>query len=350
VAPPPEVLLDRFLKSSLRSRMDRERYIGKQDLARLELGLGSLLTNVQDALNEALRQRGNVFAKGRCPNFHFDYVDATVSNALAFEHEGYAFIVITMPLIRVLWHTCDQLSRSTEVMAILGSLPTTDQRREAAIAVLFTTQLTFVVSHEFGHHDRGHFGPAASASDTWSEIPAAGTTGSLEQQAREIDADGWAVYLVLTHLMIGDRREACRVLLGLQATPEESVDQTLLSSFILAVAAVLFVFPPTVFDNHTLYQLVHPPQAARMNEIVHNVRTWCGRNRPALGAWMTLECFQALMRAARATTSELNGALDWSRQTEFFLTQAGAEYFRSLHQHVVSLMDHQGPATEVATD
>jgi len=343
---PPEVLLDRFFKSDLRSQKDRDIYRGKQDLDALEPGLRSLLADFQVALNEALRNQGNVFAKGRYPNFHFDYVDATIGNALAFEHEGYAFIVVTMPLIKVLWHTCARLCRSAEAMEILRVVAT-DELREATFAVLFATQLNFVVAHEFAHHDRGHFPERDSATDLWNEIPAEGTVGSLEQQAREVDADGWAVYLVLTHLMIGERRESARGLLRLQTAPDASVDEILLSSFILAVAAVLLIFPPTVFDERKLYRLTHPPQAARMNEVMHRVQTWCEQNRPALGAWMTLGRFQRLLRTAEAS-SEVNGALDWSQQTEFFLTQAGADYFRRLHARVVSLMG-DGAATKVAT-
>jgi hypothetical protein len=340
MALPPEVLLDRFLKSDQRSQVDRATYRGKQDLLSLEPSLRSLLADVQDALNAALRQRTNTFAKGQHYNFHFDYVDATSPNALAFEHEGYAFIVVTMPLVKVLWHMCDQLSRSNMVTEILRGTPT-DRQREAILAVLFTTQLAFVVGHEFAHHDRGHFSQLDSTTDLWKEIPAADAAGSLEEQAREIDADGWAVYLVLTHLIMGQRRDGTKALLALQAASDDSVDEVLLSSFIVAVAALLFVFPPVVFDELTLYRLTHPPQAARMNEIMHKVQTWCQHNRPALEAWMTLDRFQGLMRATREASSTPNAASDWSKQTAFFLTQSGSEYFRRLHERVVSPMDDE---------
>ncbi len=342
----PEVLLDRFLKSDQRSQVDRATYRGKQDLLSLEPSLRSLLADVQDTLNAALRQRTNTFAEGHHHNFHFDYVDATSPNALAFEHEGYAFIVVTMPLVKVLWHMCNQLCKSVMVTEILRTVAT-DQQREAILAVLFTTQLAFVVGHEFAHHDRGHFSQLNFSTDLWKEIPAANAAGSLEEQAREIDADGWAVYLVLTHLMIGQRRHGTQALLALQAAPDDSVDEVLLSSFILAVAAVLFVFPPVAFDERTLYGLTHPPQAARMNDIMHRVQTWCQQNRPALEAWMTLNRFQALMRAAREATSELNGAPDWSKQTAFFLTQAGSAYFKQLHEHVILLMADEGSAPAI---
>src|SRR5712664_505932 len=110
---PPEVLLDRFLRGDRLPQAVRDLYRGKQDLEQLEPNLRSLLTSVQETLNEALSRVG--LTRERPSKFHFDYVGATCSNALAFEYEGYSFIVVTMPLIRELWQASSQLSRSVEV-------------------------------------------------------------------------------------------------------------------------------------------------------------------------------------------------------------------------------------------
>jgi hypothetical protein len=327
----PEVLFHLYFQNQL-SPVDRENYRGKQDLDRLEPELRSLLTNVQNTLNEALRRRGHVFARGCLSNFHFDYVDAEVPNALAFEYEDYAFIAVTMPLITVLARTCNQLSRSAKVTEVLRTAAT-EQQREAILAELFTTQLTFVVSHEFAHHDRGHFLQRDSATGFWDEILAVVAEGSLEEQAQEVEADRWAVYLVLTNLMTGERREGVRGLLGHRGIPDDSVDEILLSSFIIAVAAFFFVREPDVCDERTIYKLTHPPQAARMHEVMRNVQDWCKQNRPALEAWMTLARFQVLMHAVEEASS---GTDNWSQQTAFFLTNPGAEYIRRLEEHVVS--------------
>lgn len=330
---PPEVLLDRFLRSDKLTPSERAVYKGKQDLQALEPSLGSLLVDVQETLNLDLRQQqGNTFKMGLQRNFHFDYIDATCPNALAFEYEGYAFICLTMPLIRVLWRMCERLSRSSKVAGVLGVEAINSEQQEAILAVLFTTQFAFIVSHEFAHHDRGHFRLKDSNSELWEEVQA-DALGSLEQQAREIDADGWAAYLTLNHLMKGNRRDSAQALLGLKAASNDFIDEVFLSSFIIAVAAVLFVFPPGVFDERTLYQRQHPPQAARMNAIMHRIKIWCQQNRPVLESWLTLERYQCLMGAACEATSEVN----WSKQEEFFHTQAGSEYFKRLHELVVAL-------------
>lgn len=340
---PPEVILDRFLKSDERRQADRAVYKGKQDLQALEPSLASLLANIQHILNADLRQRGGTFAMGCLYSFHFDYLDATHPNALAFEHEGYAFICVTMPLVRVLWRMSECLSNSTKVVEVFRVGPTSPER-EAILAVLFTTQFAFIVAHEFAHHDRGHFQPPLSKIELREEVQTADVVGSLERQAQEIDADGWAVYLALRHLIIGQRRDLTLGLLKFQAAPDECADKILLSSFIMAVATVLFVFPPALFDERTLYRLVHPPQAARMNAIMIRVKVWCQQNRPALAAWLTLERFQELMNVVREAIAEIKTARDWSKQTEFFRSTAGSEYFKRLHELVVLLMSDQKQA------
>ena len=86
---PPEVVFDRFFRSNELTRSDRETYRGKQDLTLLEPSVGSLLDNIQKALNGSLHQlQRRVFAQGQHPKLHFDYVASTVPNALAFTYEG----------------------------------------------------------------------------------------------------------------------------------------------------------------------------------------------------------------------------------------------------------------------
>ena len=345
LALPPEVVLHRYFQK-IPNPAVRQPYNGKQDLDKLEPGLRSLLSNIQDTWNESLRQQQ---AQGNGRNFHFDYVEATVPNALAFEDNGYCFIAVTIPLIERLWHTCDQLSKSASVTEILR-VATTDQQREATLAALFVTQLGFVVYHEYAHHVRGHIFRPDSQTDFWNEIPDISGGGSLKAQAREVDADGMAVYLVLTHLIDGEGRNSALRLLGHSAAQNDAADEVLLSLFILSAGVFFYVSPPSVFDDVTLYSLTHPPHAARMNELMKSVQAWCKQNRPALEAWLTLERFQLLMRAVEEATLEMTRGRNWSEQTEFFSTDLGAEYYRRLEEEFASLMRLTRRATEVATD
>ena len=337
---PPEILFHRFFQNERLRSADRQRYRGKQDLERLEPRLRSLLIGIQSSLNASLNQKQSwMLSEGEELHFHFDYIDASVRNALAFAYEGYSFIGITMPLIESLWHICEQLGSSGSVAEMLNVIGT-DQQHESTLAELFATQLSFVVSHEYSHHIRGHLFVPDSETELWNEIPGVSAIGSLNDQAREVDADGLAVYLVLTHLIAGERRARSLKSLDYTRIEDEVADKLLLSLFILSVSSFLLASSPAIFDNVTLYSLTHPPQAARMNELMKNVHSWCEQNRPVLETWLTLERFQLLTDTVREATLEISGGQKWSDQTTFFISDTGAEYFRRLHEEVLSLMKH----------
>ena len=340
LSPPPEILFHRFFQNERLSPADRQKYRGKQDLDRLEPRLRSLLIGIQSSLNASLNQKQScMLSEGEELHFHFDYIEASVRNALAFAYEGYSFIGITMPLIESLWHICEQLSNSGSVTEMLNAIGT-DQQHESTHAELFATQLSFVVSHEYSHHIRGHLFVPDSQTELGNEIPGVSAIGSLNDQAREVDADGFAVYLVLTHLIAGERRARSLKSLDYTRIEDEVADKLLLSLFILSASSFLLASSPAIFDNVTLYRLTHPPQAARMNELMKNVQSWCEQNRPVLETWLTLERFQLLTGTVREATLEISGGQNWSDQTTFFISDTGAEYFRHLHEEVLSLMKH----------
>ena len=107
---PPEVLFHRYF-GTLDRPLDRQRYNGKHDLAELNPPeFGPLLADLQRVLTEALCsvQYGPEHID-RGP-FHVDYIDSSVPNALAFRHDGYSFIGITIPLMYMIWDECHLLS------------------------------------------------------------------------------------------------------------------------------------------------------------------------------------------------------------------------------------------------
>ena len=340
---PPEVLFHRFFQRKELSSTDRHNYKGKQDLDVLDPTVGSLLASVQVALNEALRnEKKNVPEHVGHPPFHFDYVDSSVPNAVAFRYEGYSFIGITMSLVNLLWEACLRLSRSQEVATILVA-PITPEKYDSIQVLLFPTQLNFVVSHEYTHHVHGHTLLTGSGSDSMfsSEVPDAHEIGNMEQQAWEVDADGYAVYHVLADLIDGGRRSQAVGLLQCEAEQASVQDEVLFSSFVIAVGGFLLLRPPVAIDEVTVYKLTHPPQAARMNSIMQSAIAWCKQNRPALVPWMTRDRFQALMSAAAKATWGLNGGNDWHAQTAFLQSEEGATYISRLDEcvkaHVKSL-------------
>jgi hypothetical protein len=120
-------LFHRYFQNPARHPDDRFAR-GKQDLAALPRALAAFLSDVQNALNEALsNEKQSVPEHVDHPPFHFDYIDSVVSNALAFRVPDYSFIGITMPLINTLWDSCVELSKSNAVGALL-EVPETPER------------------------------------------------------------------------------------------------------------------------------------------------------------------------------------------------------------------------------
>ena len=330
---PPEVEFDRFLRNELRAE-DRHLYKGKQDLDALsQPQLRTLLASIQDALNQALsNEKQDIPEHVPHPPFHFDYVESSVSNAVTFRSKEHSFIGITIPLVYALWEMGVELSGSKEVATILGTVAT-PEAQEQILGLLFPTQLSFVVSHEYTHIVHGHVLPTEPDSTFPNEILDTGG-GNLALQAHEVDADGYAVYHVLEDLLNGTRRSQAVGLLNLEEKPATIQDETLLSSFVIAVGAFLYIRPPIPLDNIGIYKLMHPPQAARMNYIMHYATTWAKQNRPHLAVWMTNDKFQMLMCAVATATWGLNGGHNWQAQATFLRSEEGSTYLKKLDESV----------------
>jgi hypothetical protein len=201
---------------------------------------------------------------------------------------------------------------------------------------LFLTQLSFVVAHEYTHHVHGHVSRPYSVTEFRNEIPDSLAVGCLEDQAQEVDADGYAVYFVLAHLIKGVRREGALTLLGQQAASGKHGDEILFSLFIVAVGGFFHVRSPAALEGVSIYKLSHPPQAARMNYVMHSALGWCKQNRPALEAWLTLKRYQVIMSAVVEAIGGINGEMNWSAQTSFLLGNEGTEYIRQLSERFAS--------------
>src|SRR5882762_3164679 len=194
---PAEVVFDRFFRSEWLSPKDRQNYRGKADLSALDPSLRSLLLKMQAVLNEGLRdEKRDVKGHVEHSPFYLDYVESTIPNALAFRHECFSFIGITIPLVVALWESCTRLSRSEAIVTELGVVVPSESVDQLHV-LLFGSQLGFVVVHEFTHHVHGHIPAIGLDAEFLNEILGAAELGNLEKQAQEVDSDGYAVYYVL---------------------------------------------------------------------------------------------------------------------------------------------------------
>jgi hypothetical protein len=150
-----------------------------------------------------------------------------------------------------------ELSKSNVVGALL-EVPETSEREEAVLTAMFQTQLTFVVTHEYTHHVYGHFSQRAPGSVFFNEIVSGAAGNLVAEQDFELGADGYAVCQVLAHLIAGARREQATEILSCKHAQPSVQDEILLSSFVMAVGAFLYVLPPMCTDPCEVYKS-HPP-------------------------------------------------------------------------------------------
>lgn len=319
---PEHVFDELFLHLSAK---DRAVYRGRHDLNGLAPSLREQLRGLQKMFNEALwNEKQGVAAHVSHPPFHVDYVDSTIPNAIAIQYGGYSFIGITVPLIYAISDVCLRLSNSAMVAALLGVCPSHEEYNELQ-AVLFYILLAFVVGHEWTHHIHGH--QAGAANIFPNEVVATGG-GSLQGQILEIAADGYSAYHILANLIDG-QRQLLLTLLKLDAEPATFQDQVLFAIFVVAVAAYLFLRPAPDLDPITIYTLSHPPQAARMNFLMHEAIGWCRQNRPDLEAWMKGQ-FQDLMRVTAEAVLEDRASQIWTNQNTFLKSEEGTTYIEAL--------------------
>jgi hypothetical protein len=322
----PEDVFDEFFQRL--SPEDRAKYRGRHDLSGLPPALQNQLRGLQEMFSEALRnEKQGVPEHVEHPQFHIDYVDSDIQNAIAFRYDDYSFIGITVPLIYEISDVCLRLSKSDTMGALLRVRPSDEEYNELQ-AGLFYILTAFIVAHEWTHHVHGHVCQPGAQTIFPNEILDTGGGGRMESQIKELAADGYSAYHVLANLIDSQTRPLL-ILLKIDAQQTSVQDEVLFSLFVVAVAAYLFVRPAPDLNPIDIYKLTHPPQAARMNFLMQEAIGWCSHNRPDLEAWMKSR-FQSLMRATAEATLGKGGAQVWANQNAFLKSEEGAKYIKAL--------------------
>jgi hypothetical protein len=287
----------------------------------------NLLSDIQKSLNEALAVARKFPDHSPHDPLHLDYVDSEISNALAFCYGGYAFIGVTIPLTTLLWDICHRLSTSAAVATALG-LNASQCDPEMLHVVLFRAILNLIVSHEWAHHVRGHVSRQSRHGVWIEEVRVDTASGSMATQSLEADADGYAAYFGLAHLIDStDGRPHAVRLLNLASVPTVTQDQVLFSCFLCAFAGFVFVLPaPPSLDAETMSRLSHPPQAARLHFLMQHAHTWCRQNRPLLFQWITVDRFQMLMATVANVMWGNERRNQWAAQVAFLGSPEGRAY------------------------
>lgn len=347
----PEVILDRFVRTQLRNERGFSDYVGKLDIERVESpSFRSFLHLMQKTMNETLRLEGvNASGGVQHPPFHFDYlaVGAGIRNALAFQHADFSFIVVTLPLVESVWHLSRRLSRSPIVVELLHLDPAT-VAPDAFQGLLFGIQLAFLVSHEYTHHVHRHCAEShGGLIGVWTEFLHDTTCGNMNSQAQELDADGYATYLVLAHLLRGEMRPSALAELGRADMPGTDGDALLLTCFFLAVLAFFCEFWRGDIDMASVYKFRHPPPPVRIKYMIQIAEMWCGQNGSVPQSWFSPARFQELFRAASEVIGETSRQT-WDAQMSFLRGAEGVQYDQQLFERFEAVRQKRDELAQAA--
>ena len=276
--------------------------------------LTAFFEGVCKTLTEALNnEKQNVLGHVSHQPFQCVFSESDEPQAKAMLMAGVSVICITKGMLGLAWTTCALLSKSEHVIQLFHHAPTNQIH-----AVLFQTQLSFVLCHEYAHHVHGHLAHTSFGLED----------GDIQTQVFEVDADCYAIYFLLTFLMKGQGRAGAVERLNCADSNSDAQDEALIASFVLATGGFLYATPPVPLNTSRIFQQRYPPLAARMNWITHSAIDWCDQNRPHLKEWITLDKWRALMLFAAAAVSELNGGAHWGDQVSFLTSEKGVEYER----------------------
>ena len=158
-------------------------------------------------------------------------MEAAERNAIAFRYDEFSFIALTTPLIFAISDVCLLLSKSETIAAQLGVRWSEDEYG-ALHAALFEILIAFVVGHEWAHHVHGHVIDDSSLLP--NEILGIGA-GSLQDQIKEVVADGYSAHYALYNLIRGSGRSLILKHLGIDSGQPGLQDRVLFALLVVAV-------------------------------------------------------------------------------------------------------------------
>jgi hypothetical protein len=299
--------------------------------------------------NEAFRREKYFPEHARTMPLYFDYLDADEENAIA-THDGehYAFIGVTRCLVLKISDICIRLSQPNgAICRALGVQPSPLPYNELQAALVYIL-LTFVVAHEWTHHKHGHLTQLSSREKIFHEILDSGLLGSVDDQIKEIAADGYAAFFLLSNLFDVGRASFLPFLTFDSSLNPEFLDRAFLAFFVVALGGYTFLRPACDLNRLDIYRSTHPPAPARLTMVMEEVIAWCSHNRPALEDWLR-QTFQPLMDATvNLVSDDVDNRQGWAAQVTFLKSIDGQQYMATLRNGIATYRKSWGAETETA--
>jgi len=307
---------------------DREVFYGRLDLATFTIPeLAQAFEDARGLINAAWAANApRILAPDGAIALHLDYINSSAVNAITFGDEGTYFVGITGAMLKHFATTSSSLWHLDEVRELLG-LEAADENEDPLFQALLLTQLQFISSHEMGHLFHGHQSRNTFRTEFRNEIKNC-AAGSMKDQAREVEADAYAVHLLLSNALLSDSGELIRARLKSRLAKEDCI----LTLVALSIGSLFYFLDPWDFEPDRVRYCDHPFALARMSVVMREITNWCKLNLPEYVDWATLPRFQQVMAPVVNAEGSDERIEMWLRQGDYLRGQSGAEYTRDLYR------------------
>jgi hypothetical protein len=159
--------------------------------------------------------------------------------------------------------------------------------------------------------------------------------GNLQSQTREIAADGYVAMYVFQHFLKNtDARAFVLEQLEVRGRHPNVEDRILFMGVLASVASTWYLRPPDVLAATNVYELSHPPRAARLRFFMEHVLIWANARRPNLTTAINSQQFANFMYLIGLAVCDNAVDANSSLQNAFMKSPDGQEYYRQLNDNL----------------
>jgi hypothetical protein len=234
---------------------------------------------------------------------------------------------------------CEVLWRLNSLYGLLR-IKAEREIRDFLFEAILLIHLQFIAYHELGHLFHGHVDSAALSEEFKPDSDGdSGGSEQLRNQAHEVEADGYAVHLLLDNLLSA----ANGIPIYERLASELSMEDCILTLFLVSVGSLFFFLKAKPFKREAVRVPDHPCGLVRMNVVMYDLTGWCETKRPDLVEWATIDRFQRIMACVAQAAESQDQAQSWSLQGKFLGSDSGKRYIDDLYAERAKLRAEMNP-------
>jgi hypothetical protein len=302
--------------------------------------LAKAFTDIKAEINQRFVTNAfDIVAPTGAVQIHMDYIASSGVNAFAFQFEDWYFIGITEGMLELFAKSCSDLWRLNPLGDLLG-IELTNDKRNWIFGFVLLLELQFISNHELGHMFHGHCADlnVGHYRAEFSVQSLLAESLGMEGQAKELEADGYVVNLLLKNLLQSNSGSSMHQ----RVQSNMPVREFVLTLFVLSMASVLYYLESITFNPSAVRRATHPDGLLRMNILMGEILGWCADNLGWPDA-IPLADFQRIMSLVAAAASNPDQARIWREQGEYLQTEEGKVYLNDIYRRRINLRNKMEP-------